>query len=198
MPNRDRDEANAATIATLLGLAVIASGGLAMALGGDGSPAQPPSVTTEGDETDEQAVSLDWQGRLANSVCVPSGPYVCHGTEIGEADDRLDTQIGADVAHASLELAWEAATPDTEQLTFSLVSGHTTCEGDCFHWTVLAQTTGSSPLTLDAQDLTTVEGDTLWVLVDAPDRTPSPLHSDVHTEQPFEVSGEIVTTGGST
>lgn len=200
LTNRAPDDASTTT-ALLLAAALVASAGLALALTGDDEPtaAEPTAQDEVGlsSTTDE----IEWYGHLATDACAPTGLNSCSGTTIGDAEDRYDTRIAEDVEGASLEMSWEADTPDTEELELRLVTGHAERCGQratCYHWTTHAEARGSSPLTLDASDIAIDDGETLWILVDAPDPTPDPLHSDVHTFQHFDVTGEVVTDGGAT
>lgn len=198
--NRAPDEAST-TIALLAATALLATAGLALALTGD---EQPPAASPA--MQDEQTASptsdeIEWYGHLAVDACAPTGPNSCSGATIGDAEDRYDTRIDQDVEQASLEMRWESDTPDTEELELRLATGHAERCGQratCYYWTTHAKAVGTSPLTLDASDVSVEEGDTVWILVDAPELTPDPVHSDAHTVQHFDVTGEVVTTDGST
>lgn len=203
MDHRGWDDATTTGTAILLGLTLLAAGGLALAMTDDneGSP-EPAGEQAAANETEpapeDETHEIDWQGQLDTAVCAPGGPNVCYETSLGEADDRLKTGIADTVGSGTLELAWEATTPDTLHLELALVSGRTECGGNCHYWTVLEETSGTSPLTLDVSDVSPEGGDTLWLIVDTPDRTPRPVHGDAHTEQAFELTGELTTTPGST
>lgn len=196
------------TTALLLAAGVLLSVGLALVVTGEDETAlgADPASAEDQQEDDLEPGSrdVDWIGHLAVDACAPSGPNSCTGATLGDARDRYDTRIEQDVEQAQLEMTWEADTPDTEELEIRLASGHVERCGDratCYFWTTHAQAVGTSPLTLDASDVPVADGDTLWVLVDAPDPTPDPLHSDVHTFQHFHLTGEIqpaVDTEGQT
>jgi hypothetical protein len=191
------DHAATTAVAVLLAVGLTATAGLGIVADTGREPVQAASATQASDDEQAEPLVVDWEGQLDNDACLPSGLHSCRGTSVGEADERHDTGITGSAEDAELELRWEANTPDTDELEISLASAGS-CGGSCFTWSTIAETSGTSPLTLTAGDLSIDEGQSLWILVDRPDPTPDPLYADVHTSQDFHVTGEIVPHGGST
>lgn len=196
--DRNRSDEASTTTALLLAAGVLLSAGLALAVAGEDETALGEDPASLGDEQaydlEPESHDVDWLGHIAVDACAPTGPNSCSGATLGDARERYDTRTAQDVEQANLELTWESDTPDTEELELRLASGHVERCSDratCYFWTTHASAVGTSPLTLDASDVPVDDGDTLWILVDAPDLTPDPLHSDVHTFQHFHVTGEI-------
>lgn len=195
---RTEDEASAKIAAVALAGLLLAGGGVAIAMDDGGAPpGQLSASSTEeekGDVSTPDPARLDWNGTLSYTLCVPSGPNACTGTAVGDADDRYDTRVASGVSTAELVMSWDPITPATEVLEITLASGHTEQCGDagtCYYWHPLVTVQGTSPLKVDATDLDLQPDDTLWLLVDQPDRTPSPVHSDVDTRQAFHVTGSV-------
>lgn len=192
------DRARTSTIAIALAAALLITGGIGLAVAGDETPdAASPTASTspaEGSEAElPEAFAVDWIGNLANSACVPSGEHSCRGVTVSDADDVRETHIDADVAEVDLTMTWNAHTPVTEELELSLVSGEEKRCGDgtCSSFYHLETVTGTSPLTIQADDLDIRDGHTLWIVVDSPQELPDPLYSDLEHEQSFQVEGTI-------
>lgn len=215
-----RSEDGSATVAAVGLVAALVIGGafVALAVGDDPAPVSKPApeIEPQADEPaaprqaeddaaeEEQAAPanqgsaapethpIDWQGQVATFLCAPSGPYSCFGTGTGDADQDLDTGLVGEIPVLDLSLAWEAQTPATMELKLAVAAGHTECGGDCYYWTILDWIQGTSPLTLEAEDLSIPQGETLWILVDTPDQAPTPLlYSKASLEQPFHVTGTV-------
>lgn len=160
--------------------------------GGAEAPAEPENQTHQEQET-RPTETVDWEGRLDTFVCAPSGPYSCSGPQVSSGDDMLDTGLAGNLTRADLSLTWEAQTPASKELGFTLASGHTECDGRCHYFEPLAWVQGTSPLSIEAEDLVTNQGESLWILVDSPDQAPTDLlYGKVELDQPFHVTGTLV------
>lgn len=108
----------------------------------DASDAQQPPAVPAAGWTEQVA----WDGQIDETVCVanPISPGSCLAPLSITHENAWGQRLPGELAHATFDLSWEAATPASEVLRASILCDSKN-ESACPAWEVL-QTEGGSPL----------------------------------------------------
>ncbi len=156
------------------------------------SPAQPTAESSaEAEPAAPVTVPYQFAGDLGVGFCAPAGLNSCSGITF-EGMTFDPTEI-ASIVSGSLTVTWEAATPATANLRFS-VGAATSCGEGCWQGvdSLYEVIEGPSPLALTLPAATLGEGEILVVAVRFPRLTPEPIYGYAHPDQPFTVEGNFV------
>lgn len=163
------------------------------------SPAAEETKDTPGeDEAEEEppvtvTVSYATEGQVGASWCAPMGPNACMrvGPSLGEDHSWLKMEQAGTLTHATLTLAWEATSPTTEQLRFTLLRAKSCGEGCTEGEAVGDPVVGASPLILDLDVPAPAEGEWFDLTVRPVRMTPDPVYMWANLDQPFQVEGTL-------
>lgn len=174
--------------------------GAASAKASPSSAGTDPTPAADGDATlVPREFPFAFEGRTGTSACLPSGPNSCMGPPVplGAGGENVFTPVEYDGTPdaASITLSWEAQTPAADEMVLSLFAVRS-CGDGCFEWDgdmFQEYAVGTSPLTIDAEDIQLGENETLYMHVSLNEPNPSagPLYMSYSLEQPFAVEGVL-------
>lgn len=152
-----------------------------------------PGVDQAEEEQTLTTIPYATEGQIGAGWCAPAGPNTCLTVGPSVGDDRSWLKLEQDGAlvHASLTLTWEASSPTTEQLRFSLLRAKSCGDGCTEGESVGEPAVGSSPLVLDMDVAAPAEGEWLELVVRPARLTPDPVYMQANLDQPFHVEGTL-------
>lgn len=162
-------------------------------------PEDPASAEEGGGAPDVvvRETPFAWEGNFPVAACVPSGPRACVGEHVGTWKTWEFLPLTGEATLVEATLSWEAAAPDTEELSLALLMWKS-CGADCWQGRVVGDPVlGASPVTLSIASPEMdpgYEGLGLMVGQKRPLFAPAglPLLAYVQHEQPFSVEGILV------
>lgn len=137
---------------------------------------------------------VNWAGRTGPNACL--GPstspasfclgahsWAGYGVDLGDAPE--DSTV---VLDGFLNLTWEPDTDATEDLRIRLIL----CEAECDASDATPiNTTGSSPLNLNIDQVTTDVNRRVHLIVDVPPNEQGPIQMKMSTDQSFTATGRL-------
>ena len=187
---------------------------------GEGSPASSAAARREATPTPTAAAyqtSLDtdnasaapakvdflWEGNVPGIAALCAQDLEC--VFLAGPHEAASSQLSClapttgNITRASLTLEWTPAAPTTQELAFALFNVSMQDSEDI--WArITPWARGTSPLTLDTQDLKVAPNERVAILVVVPPvyREPAPAWAFATLDQPFELTGTIMATQRTT